>query len=447
MAVGSHKDRAGGKLPRGPHRLTSEQVSADQRIRLIEAMVQLAGTLGYAATTVEDIIKLAEVSRKTFYEHFVDRKALLLAAFDATAPTVLEEVRTASKRPGGSTRQLEAMMRRLCRFARANPAAVALYTVEIAAVDPVGMVRREELMGKYGALIDECLRAEGKQAALPPMLARVTAGATHRTIDAYLHAGRSDALKGLAPQLARWVRSYHPVPSELTAPPPSMISRSLAGGRAPGTLTLAPNGYEPPRGKQSSALVQHANHERILDAVAQLVSTYGYTALSAQAIAERADVPERAFLNHFNSKDEAFAAALEIGHMKAQALVERARFEAKDWRSGVRDAINALMEFLACEPYFTRMAFIDAPLAGPRMTKRSQEHASAYARLLLEGAPQRRRPPPVAPEAIVHGIFELAFHHAAQNKVEELLHVRPIAIYLTMAPFLGVSEAADAAVL
>lgn len=79
------------------------------------------------------------------------------------------------------------------------------------------------------------------------------------------------------------------------------------------------------------------------------------------------------------------------------------------------------------------------------MTRRSQEHASAYARLLPEGAPQRRRPPPVAPEAIAHGIFELTFHHAARNKVEELLHVRPLATYLAMAPFLGVSEAADVA--
>ena len=121
--------------------------------------------------------------------------------------------------------------------------------------------------------------------------------------------------------------------------------------------------------------------------------------LTAQSIAERADVSERAFLAHFKNKDEAFAAAVEVGHMKAQAVVDRARADSPDWRNGVRNAIYALLEFLGSEPYFTRMAFVDAPLAGPAMARRTHEHVGAYARLLLDGAPQRRHPPPIAPQA------------------------------------------------
>jgi AcrR family transcriptional regulator len=447
MVVSSHKEQPGDKLPRGPHKLTDEQVAEDQRQRLISAMVALAGEYGYAATTVADVIGRAKVSRKTFYEHFDDREALLIAAFDTIAPTALEQARAASGRGGGTTRQFEALTLRLCRFARDTPGAVALYTIEIAASDPVGLQRREQLMGEYGALIDECLRAEHEQPALPLVFARAPAGAMHRTIDAQLRAGRVDALRNIAPQLARWVRSYHPVPVELTVLPgaSSALSKTLVGGRAPGTLTLAPQGYESPRGRQSRGFILHANRERILDAVAQLSATDGYQALSAQAIAEHADISERAFLAHFKNKDEAFIAAVELGHMKAQAIVERIRFETPDWRTGVLQGVGALIEFFASEPYFTRMALLDAPLAGPKMTRRIQEHAAAYARLLFEGAPQRRRPPQVAPEAIVHGIFELAFHHSAQHKVEDLLHFSPMAAYLAMAPFVGASEAAELA--
>jgi hypothetical protein len=68
-----------------------------------------------------------------------------------------------------------------------------------------------------------------------------------------------------------------------------------------------------------------------------------------------------------------------------------------------------------------------------------------YTRLLLEDAPQRRRPPEVAPEAAVHGLFELAFHHAAQGRAAELIGVGREAAYLVLAPFLGVSEAAELA--
>jgi AcrR family transcriptional regulator len=437
----------GGKLPRGPHKLTSQQVHEDQHQRLIAALVQLAAEQGYAATTVAEIIERAEVSRKTFYAHFDDSEELLLAAFDSTAPIALAEVRIASQRTGGTTRQLEALMRRLCRFAREEPGAIALCTIETAAADPAGLARREQLMNEYGLLVDELLHVEDQQSALSPVLA----GATHRVIDAHLRTGSPEELAPLAPQLARWVRSYHPVPAELaasqktastgTAAPTSM----LVGGRAPGTLTLAPEDYRPPSGKSSLGFVQHSNRERILDAVAQLTAAHGYTTLTALSIAEHADLSERAFLAHFQSKDEAFAAAVEIGHLKGQAIVDRARSGSPDWRTGVRNGIYALLVYLASEPHFTRMAFVDAPLAGPRMTRRTYEHADAYARLLLEGAPQRRRPPHIAPKAILHGLFELAFYHSARRRVEELLPLAPIATYLAMAPFLGVNEAAEAA--
>jgi AcrR family transcriptional regulator len=450
MAVSSHGKRAGGKLPRGPHRLTSEQVASDQRQRLIDAIVQLAGERGYAATTVADIIKRAEVSRKTFYAHFDERKQLLLAAFDATAPAVFEQVEAAARRTGGPTRQLEALMLRLCRLARASPGMIALSTIEVVAANPAGLQRHDRLMGDYGQLVDRCLRSDGAQPEMPATLTRALAGGTHRTIDTYLREGRADELVALAPQLARWTRAYHPFPPALEREPPpaprwSLAPNGLAGGRAPGTLTLAPKDFRPLAGKRSSSFTQHANRERILDAVARLNAERGYTSLTAQSIAERADVSERAFLAHFKDKDDAFAAAVELGHMKGQAIVERARLDTADWAGGVRNAVHALLEFLGSETYFTRLAFVDAPLAGPAMARRADEHAGAYARLLLEGAPQRRRPPKIAPEASVHGLFELAFHHAAQRKAAELPRVAREVAYLVLAPFLGVTEAADTA--
>jgi len=111
----------------------------------------------------------------------------------------------------------------------------------------------------------------------------------------------------------------------------------------------------------------------------------------------------------------------------------------------VRDAVYALVEFLASETYFTRLAFVDAPLAGPRMSERTHEHVAGYTRLLLEDAPQRRRPPEVAPEAAMHGLFELAFHYAVQHRATELLGVTREAVYLMLAPFVGVGEAAETA--
>jgi AcrR family transcriptional regulator len=438
-----------GQLPRGPHGLTPEEVEADQRSRLINAMVQLVADKGYAATTVGDLIEHAEVSRKTFYAHFDDRHDLMLATFDVISPAALEEIRAAVEIKGGPTRRLEALMRDLCRIGEARPGIITLSAIEIAALDPVGLERRDRLMSDYGDLIEECLQANDEGHELPVSLTRALAGSIYRTIDARLRRPQPD-LRPLGPQLARWARCYDPIPEGFVpeAPPASRWPGSadgLVGGRAPGTLTLAPSGYRAPIVQQTKSFVHHVNHERILDAVAHLVTEAGYVPLTAQAIAERADLSERAFLAHFKSKDDAFVAAVEIGHMKAMAIVSRAREQSSDWRGGVRDAVYALVEFLASEPYFTRLAFVDAPLAGPTMAERMHEHVAGYTRLLLENAPQRRRPPEVAPEAAVQGLFELAFHYAVQHRAAELLGVTREAAYLMLAPFVGVSEAAEAA--
>lgn len=309
------------------------------------------------------------------------------------------------------------------------------------------------LMDDYGELVDLCLREDGcPEPALSPTLARALAGGMHRTIDAHLHPGRAPELPDLAIELARWTRSHCPVPPTLLtgeqAPPrwPWIGSPDgLLGGRAPGTLTLAPDGYDPHINERSRALLQHANRERILDAVAKLTSERGYTELTAAAILERADLPERAFLAQFTNKAEAFAAAVELGHVKGQAIVQRARMSSPNWSSGVRAGMYALVEFFASEPYFTRLAFIDAPLAGPAMAQRSHEHLCTYARLLFDGAPQRRRPPSVAPEAIMHALVELAFHHAARGTIARLRDDSDALAYIAVAPFLGVTAAAQAA--
>jgi AcrR family transcriptional regulator len=45
---------------------------------------------GYAATSVADIIALADVSRRTFCEHFEDKEACFLAAYDSGVEAISE---------------------------------------------------------------------------------------------------------------------------------------------------------------------------------------------------------------------------------------------------------------------------------------------------------------------------------------------------------------------
>ena len=51
-----------------------------QRAKLLEAMVRTVAEKGYEAATVADAVKLARVSRGTFYELFDSKEACLAAA-------------------------------------------------------------------------------------------------------------------------------------------------------------------------------------------------------------------------------------------------------------------------------------------------------------------------------------------------------------------------------
>src|SRR5215211_7633443 len=52
-----------------------------QRAKLLEAMVQVVAEKGYAAATVADAVKVARVSRGTFYELFESKQACLMEGY------------------------------------------------------------------------------------------------------------------------------------------------------------------------------------------------------------------------------------------------------------------------------------------------------------------------------------------------------------------------------
>jgi AcrR family transcriptional regulator len=77
----------------------------DRRVRrtrrmLVEALLALILEKGYAKITVQDILDRADVGRSTFYAHFRDREALLVACFDNLRDELRQEVGATA--PGAS---------------------------------------------------------------------------------------------------------------------------------------------------------------------------------------------------------------------------------------------------------------------------------------------------------------------------------------------------------
>jgi AcrR family transcriptional regulator len=69
----------------------------DRRVRrtrrlLSEALIALIMEKGYSKITVQDILDRADVGRSTFYAHFRDREALLVACFDNLRDELRREI-------------------------------------------------------------------------------------------------------------------------------------------------------------------------------------------------------------------------------------------------------------------------------------------------------------------------------------------------------------------
>src|SRR5271154_4249744 len=70
------------RLPHGPHRLERGEVVLHQRARIHGAMVEAIARSGYDRTSVKQVIGLAGVSRRSFYEQFANKEACFLATCD-----------------------------------------------------------------------------------------------------------------------------------------------------------------------------------------------------------------------------------------------------------------------------------------------------------------------------------------------------------------------------
>ena len=138
------------RLPRGTHGLDPSLVAASQRTRLLEATGRAVADKGYAAATIDDIVRGAGVSKKTFYEHFADKLECFLAAYEAASDDLFEHVRAAQEGANADwLARTRAGIHAYLRWLAAEPALARVFLIEIAAAGPEALERRERLRDRY----------------------------------------------------------------------------------------------------------------------------------------------------------------------------------------------------------------------------------------------------------------------------------------------------------
>ncbi len=137
------------------------QVAEIQRSRVLAAAVNVVDTVGYSAATVAQITGCARVSRRTFYELFSDRDECLIAVFDEIVARAEVELAAATLGARSWCERVRIGLWTIMSFLEREPITARVCVVEMSRGGPRLLARREQLLARIAAIVDEG-RREGR---------------------------------------------------------------------------------------------------------------------------------------------------------------------------------------------------------------------------------------------------------------------------------------------
>jgi AcrR family transcriptional regulator len=197
-------------LPRRPHRSVRDELRASQRGRLICAMADVVAANGYAATSVADVIALAGVSRKSFYEHFADKEACYLAAYDTGAAAIYDAMLHAAEGLEDWRAILDSVFTTWLEFLAADLAFTRAYMIEFWAAGEAARERwkqrRDRTAGLLKTLHERVREEDPTVVGISDAHIAAVVGGVNRVVISRVLAGGEAPLTDLKPELLRFIR-------------------------------------------------------------------------------------------------------------------------------------------------------------------------------------------------------------------------------------------------
>lgn len=129
------------RLAAGRHHLTRDEVAADQRRRILQALTAVMSKKGYSNTSVADLIDHAKVSRATFYEHFESKQDCFMTGYATTQRAVVDHILTAPH-VGTPMERYSVMLDNYLRAIAADPGTSRVYLIEVYSAGPQAIQER-----------------------------------------------------------------------------------------------------------------------------------------------------------------------------------------------------------------------------------------------------------------------------------------------------------------
>jgi AcrR family transcriptional regulator len=149
-------------LPRGPHKLSREEVARSQRNRLIRAMADAMAENGFAQTSVADVLARARVSRETFYQQFSSKQDCFIAAYEQAASVILASLEQEAASDGTPLERFERTLGVYLEALAGEPAFARLFMLEVYSAGDEVLGRRAEIQRRFADLVSDAFGARNK---------------------------------------------------------------------------------------------------------------------------------------------------------------------------------------------------------------------------------------------------------------------------------------------
>jgi AcrR family transcriptional regulator len=212
MAKARARSKAAGprRLPRGRHALAPEEVTRDQRARLLDAVPRVVAEKGYEAMSVADIVKAAAVSRNAFYKSFKDKQDCFATAHEQGHERLFELLTVPCDDDGaGLEERVERSLSAGLAALAAEPEVARMLFVEAPSAGEEIALAYHEWLKRYGTLLRAVAPDLPPESIPAPEVEGVIVGGIASRVASEVLQGRAKKLRELASPLVEYVLAFY----------------------------------------------------------------------------------------------------------------------------------------------------------------------------------------------------------------------------------------------
>jgi AcrR family transcriptional regulator len=182
---------------------------AERRQRLLDAGLELFGTVGFTKTTIPMLCAASGVTARHFYEDFASREALLRALYDEIAHTVFERVVAALRvREKTARERIRSGNAAYFRYLTADLRRARIYTIEAVGMHSELEQHRRALREAFIRKLTQATDRLDDRGVDSRLLSAAIAGAAHDLLLEWVLAARRPPVEKLIATITTlWIRT------------------------------------------------------------------------------------------------------------------------------------------------------------------------------------------------------------------------------------------------